>query len=208
MTAEIGLTGNVGAGKSTVARMLARRGAVIIDADALARRATEERDTLARIEAAFGPDLVKEGTLDRAALARRVFEDAEARARLEAIVHPRVDTLRREAAARARLRTPAPVLIVHDVPLLFETGLGAAFDLVVFVDAPLEVRVARVARRSGWEPAEIRRRDAAQMSARRKRTSADVVLWNGGGEAALAARVTQVWPRLRAACGAGRTARG
>lgn len=196
MTAEIGLTGNVGAGKSTAARLLAERGAVIIDADALARQATAEPDTVARIAEAFGEPVAPEGVLDREALAGRVFDDADARARLEAIVHPRVAALRRAAAEAARRRIPPPPLIVHDVPLLFEVGLDAAFDAVVVVDAPLEVRAARAARRSGWDAGEVRRRDAAQMPAEEKRARADVMLDNAGNEASLAAQIDRAWPRL------------
>jgi dephospho-CoA kinase len=201
MPAEIGLTGNIGAGKSTVARLFARRGAVVIDADALASEALAEPETVARIAAAFGEEVAPGGRVDRAALAERVFADEAARRRLEAIVHPRVAALREARAREARARRPAPPLIVHDVPLLFEAGLAEAMDAVVVVDAPLATRVARVASRSGLDPDEIRRRDAAQWPAERKRARADVVLDNAGDEAWLEEQLDRAWPALVAAGG-------
>ena len=199
MSAEIGLTGSIGSGKSTAARLFRERGAVIIDADALAREAMAEPGVVGRIAEAFGDEVVSGGVVDRARLARRVFDDAEARARLEAIVHPRVAELRRTLAAEARAASPAPALIVHDVPLLFEAGLDDAMDVVVVVDAPLDARIARVAARSGLEPEEVRRRERAQMPPAEKRTRADVVLDNAHDVASLARQIDAVWPRLVAA---------
>jgi dephospho-CoA kinase len=201
MPPEIGLTGAIGAGKSTVARLLAERGAEVIDADALARQALEEPATVRRVAAALGPEVVSDGRIDRAAVAAKVFGDAEARRRLEAIVHPRVAALRRARVRAARARRPPPPLLVHDVPLLFETGLDRAMDLVVVVDAPREVRLARARDRMG--AAEMARREAAQWSAARKRAHADVVIDNGGDLADLRARVARAWPRLRDAGGPG-----
>lgn len=199
MPAVIGLTGNIGSGKSTVARLLAERGAVVIDADELAGEALAEPDTVDRIARAFGEETAPEGRVDRAALASRVFDDAEARRRLEAIVHPRVAALREEAERTARARRPPAPLIVHDVPLLFEAGLAEAMDATVVVDAPLATRVARVVARSGLDPDEVRSRDAAQWPAERKRALADVVLDNSGSPGALAAQIDAVWPRLAGA---------
>ena len=196
MPAHIGLTGAIGAGKSTVARLLAEQGAVVIDADALARRALEEAETVDRVAAALGPGVGTEGRLDRAALADRVFDDPDARRRLEAIVHPRVAELR-EARVREALARPAPPpVLVHDVPLLFETGLDREMDLVVVVDAPRRVRRARVATAGRMDAAELSRREAAQWSPARKRAHADVVIDNGGDVSDLRARVARVWPRL------------
>lgn len=199
MPAEIGLTGNIGAGKSTVARLFARRGAVVIDADALAGEALAEPETVARIAAAFGAEVAPAGRVDRAALAERVFDDEAARRRLEAIVHPRVAALRHARAREARGRRPPPALIVHDVPLLFEAGLADEMDAVVVVDAPLATRAARVAARSGLDPDAVRRRDAAQWPAERKRARADVVLDNSGDEAWLEEQLDRAWPTLVAA---------
>lgn len=199
MPAEIGLTGNIGAGKSTAARLFARRGAVVIDADALAGEALAEPETVARIVAAFGDEVAPGGRIDRAKLAERVFDDEAARRRLEAIVHPRVAGLRAARAREARARRPAPALIVHDVPLLFEAGLAEEMDAVVVVDAPLATRVARVATLRGLSPDEVRRRDAAQWPAEAKRARADVVLDNSGDEASLEKQLERAWPTLVAA---------
>jgi len=202
MTAEIGLTGSIGAGKSTVAGLLARRGAVVIDADALARRALEVPEVVRQVRARFGDEVVAGDALNRAALAARVFGDDAARRDLEAIVHPRVRAAAQRAAAAARSRPNPPPLIVHDVPLLFESGRQDRYDAVLLVDAPLEARIARVVARSGWSPDQVRARDAAQMPAARKRELADVVLDNGADLDALEAQVDAVWPRLVAAGGA------
>jgi dephospho-CoA kinase len=196
MTVEIGLTGSIGAGKSTVARLLERRGAVVIDADALARRALEEPEVVGRIRARFGAEVAPGGTVERAALADRVFGDDAARRDLEAIVHPRVRAAAQRASDAARSRPHPPPLIVHDVPLLFESGRPHRYDAVLVVDAPLEARVARVVARSGWTPEQVRARDAAQMPAARKRALADVVIDNGADLQALEAQVDAAWPRL------------
>jgi dephospho-CoA kinase len=198
---RIGLTGSVGAGKSSVARRLAERGALVIDADALARRATEDPEVLARIAAEVGADLVVDGRLDRAATARRVFDDPDARRRLEAIVHPWV---RRAGAAMeaAAVSTAPPPMIVHDVPLLFETGLDADMDATVVVDAPFAARAARLAARSGMDEAAVRARDDAQLDPAEKARRATFVIDNGGDQEALDAAVAELWPRLLEAAGA------
>jgi len=193
---RIGLTGSVGAGKSSVAQRLAERGALVIDADALARRATEDPEVLARIAAELGPDLVVDGRLDRAATARRVFGDADARRRLEAIVHPWVRRAAAATEAAAMAVTTPPPLIVHDVPLLFENGLDAGMDATVVVDAPFEVRAARLAARSGMDEEAVRARDAAQWDPAEKARRATFVVDNGGDESALDAAVAELWPLL------------
>lgn len=196
MTVEIGVTGNIGAGKSTVARGLARRGAYVIDADALAGRALRDEAVVAEIVAVFGRDVAPGGTVDRGALAARVFADDQARRRLEAIVHPRVRAWASEEAARVKASPDAPPVIVHDVPLLFETGLDRHLDLSVLVDAPLETRIARVTERSGLTADQVRARDAAQGSLTSKRERADVVIDNDGDPAALEAQLGELWRRL------------
>ena len=199
MIPQIGLTGNIGSGKSTVARHFAELGAAVIDADALARAATDDPQVLAAIAAELGAELVADGRLDRAATADRVFGDDEARARLNAIVHPWVGR-EREARVVALLASERPPpLIVHDVPLLYEAGLVDAFDAVVVVVAPLELRVRRAAARSDLAPDAVRARDAAQLPLADKAARADHVLDNGGDEAALRAQVAELWPRLVAA---------
>jgi dephospho-CoA kinase len=193
---RVGLTGNIGSGKSTVARLLRERGAAVIDADALARAATEDPDVLARIAASLGEDLVVDGRLDRAATAARVFGDAAALARLNAIVHPWVRARSAERERELSDAVPPPPVIVHDVPLLYENGLDAAMDAVVVVDAPLETRLRRVAERSGVSIDELRARDAAQLPLEEKVARAAF----GGGDAGdlreLRVAVKALWAEL------------
>lgn len=193
---RVGLTGSVGAGKSSVARRLAARGAVVIDADALARRATDDPTVLQRVAAEIGADLVVDGRLDRAATARRVFADLAARRRLEGIVHPWVRAAAAEAEAAAVAAADPPPLIVHDVPLLFENGLDVGMDATVVVQATFATRAARLAARSGWDEGAVRARDAAQLDPGEKARRATFVVANDGDEAALDRAVADLWPRL------------
>lgn len=179
---RLGLTGSIGAGKSTVARLLRGRGFTVLDADEQARAVTADPETLAIIEAGF-PGVVVGGVLDRSALSARVFGQPEALSRLNAIVHPRVRARMAEleaAAVRSGART-----VVQDVPLLFEGGLQTLFGAVILVDAPLELRLERIQNRGGLTRAAALARDAAQMPAEHKRKLADVVLGNVEDEAAL-----------------------
>lgn len=193
---QVGLTGNIGSGKSTVARLFAERGAAVIDADALARRATADPAVLRKIAALFGQDLVADGELDRARLAAVVFADPEARARLNAIIHPWVGLEREARVAALSAQTPPPAVIVHDVPLLFEAGLDAEMDKTIVVDAPLTLRLTRAAERSGLTPDELRTRDAAQLLLAEKVRRADFVLRNDGDMAALRRQVDNLWQKL------------
>ncbi|GGR90091.1 dephospho-CoA kinase [Deinococcus sedimenti] len=172
---RIGLTGSIGAGKSTVATLLRSRGLTVLDADEQARLVTQDPAVLAEIEARF-PGVVVDGTLDRAALAGRVFGDAAALADLNAITHPRVRA--RIAALEAQAAARGERAVVQDVPLLFEGGLEASMDAVIVVDAPLSLRVRRVMERSGLTEAEVLARDARQMPAEQKRQRATVVIEN------------------------------
>jgi len=193
---HVGLTGSIGSGKSSVAKRLRELGAAVLDADALAREATDDAEVLDAIARALGRELVVDGALDRAATARRVFADADARKQLSAIVHPWV---RRAMASRRRAleqAEPPPAVIVEDIPLLYENGLEEGFDAVVVVDAPLELRVRRVAARSGLEPDEVRARDAAQMPLADKVARADYVVDNAGTAAELETRVDALWRTL------------
>ncbi|MCX5790134.1 MAG: dephospho-CoA kinase [Elusimicrobia bacterium] len=172
----IGLTGTLGAGKSTALAELQRLGAATICADELAHRLSAKGGAIARaVRRDFGPGFLRaDGSVDRPALARRVFSDPEARRRLERATHPRI--LRE--ALRLLGRSRAPVAVV-DAPVLFEAGLGGRFDVTVTVSAPRDAALRRLARR-GMSRAESLRRMRAQWPARRKEAAADVVLSNRG----------------------------
>ena len=186
----------MGAGKSTVAAALARRGAAVIDADQLSRRAVEDPVVLERIARELGPDHVRDGRLDRAATARTVFTDPAARRRLEAIVHPWVRAAAATAEAALLRAAPPPPMLVHDVPLLFEAGLDRQMDATVMVHAPLALRRARVEARGG-DPDTVERRDAAQLPIEQKMARADYLIDNGADEHALEAQAAALWTALR-----------
>jgi len=173
---RVGLTGGIGAGKSTVARRLAQRGAVLVDADLVAREVVQPGTPgLAAVIRRFGPGVLSaDGTLDRPALGRIVFADAAARADLNAIVHPLVAARRAELAAAA----PPGAVVVEDVPLLVETGLTPGFHLVVVVHADAAERERRLVAERGMSPADARARIAAQAGDEERRAAADVWLDN------------------------------
>jgi dephospho-CoA kinase len=187
---RVGLTGGIGAGKSAVARELARHGAVVVDADAIAREVVEPGTPgLAAVLAEFGPEVCgADGALDRRKLASIVFADPDARRRLNAIVHPHV--ARRTAELLADV--PPDAVVVHDVPLLTENGLAAQYDLVLVVEAPEDARLARLAER-GIAADDARARMASQASDADRRAVADVVIRNDGTVDDLAAAVDAVW---------------
>ena len=193
---QVGLTGNVGSGKSTVARLFADLGAAVIDADALAREATEDAEVLREITQTFGADLVTDGRLDRARLAAVVFTDPGARKKLNAIVHPWVARERKKQVAALAAQTPPPAVVIHDVPLLFEVGLDAEMDKTVVVDAPIKLRAARASARSNLSEAEVRSRDAAQMPLSEKVRRADFVVDNSGAVGGLEPQVAAIWQAL------------
>ena len=183
----IGLAGGIGAGKSAVARVMAELGCVVSDSDALARAALERDDVRAQLVSWWGDGVVGvDGTVDRGAVARIVFGDEAERLRLEALVHPLVRVSRGEAIERAEAAGARAFVI--DAPLLFEAGLDAECDVVVFVDAPRAVRLARVRQHRGWDEAELARRESAQLGNDEKRRRADVVVAIGE-DAGLASRV-------------------
>jgi dephospho-CoA kinase len=187
---NIGLTGGIGSGKSTVSALLAERGAVIVDADRIAREVVEPGTPgLAAVVSAFGDGVVgPDGGLDRAALAAVVFADAEARARLDGIVHPLV----RARAAEVVAAAPPDAVLVHDIPLLVETGQAGRYELVLVVQAALGTRVARLVAR-GMTEDDARARIAAQATDEQRAAVADVVLDNSGTREELAAQVSRFW---------------
>lgn len=193
---RVGLTGGVASGKSTVAGMLVDLGAVVIDADAIAREVVAGGTPgLAAVVAEFGEELLTEdGELDRPAMGRLVFNDEAARRRLEAIVHPLV--FERYAALEAA--APDGALVVHDIPLLVESGRGEDFDAVVVVDVPRELQVERMLRDRGWTLADAEARIAAQATREQRLAVATHVVENTGTLEQLRARVAEVHAALTA----------
>lgn len=194
----VGLTGNIAAGKSTVARRLTALGATLVDADQLAREAVRpSTPALAAIVGRWGPAvLTPDGHLDRAALRALVFEHPEELHALNAIVHPEVARLREVALGDAR--AAGARVVVCDVPLLFERDLAGDYDVVVLVDAPRALRLERLVHDRGLHEPEAMAMIAAQMPAELKRARADFVLENGGPREALEAQVDALWRALEA----------
>jgi dephospho-CoA kinase len=187
----IGLTGGIGAGKSEVARLLTTYGAVLIDADRIAREVVEPGTAgLAEVVAQFGPGvLTADGALDRATMARLVFGDEGARRRLEAVVHPLVAQRTQELLASV----PPDAVVVHDVPLLVEKGYAPRYDMVVVVEAPEDVRVDRLVQHRGFSAEDARARIAVQATPAERAAVADVVIDNAGTLADLEAQVAELW---------------
>lgn len=191
---NVGLTGGIAAGKSAVARRLAELGAVLIDADAIARAVVEPGTPgLAAIVEAFGEGILGgDGALDRPALGALVFADAKARETLNSIVHPLV----RAEAARLRAEAPEDAVVIQDIPLLVETGQGANFDTVLVVAAPLEERLRRMIQDRGMSEADALARIAAQASDAERAAVADIVIENSGTLEQLRDKVTEIWESL------------
>lgn len=197
----VGLTGNIASGKSTVSAMLAERGAVIVDADLLAREAVRPGSpALTRIVERWGNEVLEaDGSLDRAALRHRVFGDSAELDALNAIVHPEVERLRNDRVAAAR--DAGACVVICDIPLLFEVHLAERFDAIVLVDAPRPLRLERLVRDRGLHEAEAMEMIAAQMPAELKRARSDYVVDNDTDLRTLAARVEGVWRALAAEAG-------
>lgn len=188
---NVGLTGGIAAGKSAVARMLVEHGAVLIDADAIARAVVEPGTPgLAEVVEAFGPGiLAADGSLDRPALGALVFADATAREKLNSIMHPCV----RAEAAKLRAAAPADGVVVQDIPLLVETNQAGSFDVVIVVAAPLDERLRRMVQDRSMAEADARARIAAQATDEQRAAVADVVINNSGSLEELREHVNETW---------------
>ncbi len=190
----VGLTGGIGAGKSEVSRLLVRRGAVLIDADRIAREVVEPGTPgLAAVVEAFGEEILAEdGSLDRPRLGALVFNDPAKLATLNSIVHPLVGARSRELEEAA----PEDAVVVHDVPLLTENGLAPLYDVVIVVDANPGTQLDRLVRLRGMSEEDARARMAAQATREQRRAVADVVIDNDVPLDALERRVEEVWADL------------
>jgi dephospho-CoA kinase len=193
----VGLTGGIGSGKTTVAGMLAARGAVVVDADELSREALEPGTrAFKHVSDLFGEEiLTRDGRIDRAALASVVFGDEEKRRSLESITHPEVFRLLAEAVEKLR---NTDKVVVFDAPLIIETGFHEAVDVLVVVTAPIEQRIERVRRDRGMSEAEAAVRIAAQAAPEARDAAADVLIHNDGDLEELEARVDELWADLEA----------
>jgi dephospho-CoA kinase len=196
---KVGLTGGIGSGKSEVARLLAGHGAVVVDADVLAREAVAPGSAgLDRVVAEFGPDVLNaDGSLDRSKLAQIVFADAERLATLNGIIHPFVRRRSAEIVAAA----PADAVVVEDVPLLVENNLQARYDVVVVVEASPETQIGRLARVRGMSEADSGARMSAQATREQRAAVADVIIDNDGDLGALRAQTDALWERLAGSSG-------
>ena len=194
---SIALTGGIGSGKSTVARLLEAKGAVVVDADAIARESVEPgQPALAEIREAFGPEIIDaDGRLDRARLAEIVFADADALGRLNGITHPRIA----ERSAELLARAPADAVVVYDMPLLVEQGPAAlaGWDRIIVVDCSDDLRLQRLVER-GLDIDDAGRRIAAQATREERLAVADVVIDNTGDLPALEIQVDRLWGEWKA----------
>ncbi len=192
---RVGLTGGIASGKTTVADLLAARGAVIVDADILAREVVEPGTAgLTALRKRFGPAILSpDGRLDRGALARLIFADPAARTAAERIIHPEVRRRAQEIESQAR----AGSVVVHVIPLLVETGQAEAFDAVVVVDVDPDTQVARLRSRNAMSSSDARARIAAQATREERLAAADFVIENEGTRADLESSVDRVWDRLQ-----------
>ncbi|WP_328325508.1 MULTISPECIES: dephospho-CoA kinase [unclassified Streptomyces] len=191
---KVGLTGGIGAGKSEVSRLLVSYGAVLIDADRIAREVVEPGTPgLAAVVEAFGESvLAGDGSLDRPALGSIVFADPDRLATLNSIVHPLVGARSAELEGLAQ----ADSVVIHDVPLLTENGLAPLYDLVIVVDAAPETQLDRLVRLRGMQESEARARMAAQATREQRREIADILIDNDGPLDALEPQVRSVWAQL------------
>lgn len=193
----VGLIGTIGAGKSTVAKILARLGATVIDADQLGHEVLDDEVVKMRIRNRYGETVFgKDGRVSRRMLGSVVFANPQAKADLEAIVHPEI---RRVAIDRmmSAVADPRSTMTIVDAPLLLEAGWRDLVDVVLFVDAPRDQRLARVTQRNGWSAADLTAREAAQWPAERKRAAADVTITNDGTINDLTLQITRALEALK-----------
>ena len=185
----VGLTGGIGAGKSTVAQFFAELGALVIDADQLARMAIERgSDGFADVMLRFGDEVIVNGDIDRKKLAEIVFSDPEARKDLEAIIHPRVQALFAEAVAALDIDD----ILIYEIPLLVETGAAAKFDYIITAESDIELRKARLLKK-GLYISQIEKRMASQATPEAREAIADKVIRNDGDEDSLLRQVENLW---------------
>lgn len=191
---RIGLTGGIGSGKSTVAGMLEARGAVIIDADAIARGLVEPgQPALVALVDEFGESILQpDGSLSRASLASLAFRDPGTTDRLNAIMHPLIA----DESRRLMDSAPSDAVVVYDMPLLVETGQQSLVDMVVVVDVPEEMQVERAVGMRGLDAEDVRRRMAVQATRDQRRAVADVVIENSGSLDETEAQVDRLWRTL------------
>ncbi|MFK7961920.1 MAG: dephospho-CoA kinase [Phycisphaerales bacterium] len=183
----IGIAGGIGSGKSAVARILAEFGCVVSDSDADARAVLDDPEVQKTLADWWGSEvLADDGSVDRGRVAAIVFADPDQRTRLEGLIHPRLHAMREARFAAAPPSTPA---LVIDAPLLFEAGLADQCTTIIFVDVPRDVRLARVVASRGWDPEELDRREASQLSLDEKRARADHAVSNTGELTALRAHL-------------------
>lgn len=192
----VGLVGAIGAGKSAAGRCFAQRGGHVIDADALGHEALRQPEVATALVTLWGEKVLREdGTLDRRAIGRIVFSDPRQRNALEATVFPHIQDRTRAEIAAAQAN-PAVTFVVLDAAVLLEAGWGELVDALVYVDAPRDLRLARLAARSGWDEAELAAREAAQWPAERKKEKATAVVVNDAGRTELQERVDRVLKTL------------
>jgi dephospho-CoA kinase len=192
----IGIIGGIGSGKSFVANLFGELGARVINSDDLVHAVYSREDVKSTLRVWWGDEVFShDGSVDRKAIAKRVFADAEQRRRLEQLVHPLVNQ-QRERMMEAAKDDPAVTAFIWDTPLLVETGLNRLCDAVVFVDAPVQTRLARVASR-GWDEAELVRRENSQMPLDNKRKISDYVISNAADAASARSQVRLVFSRIK-----------
>jgi dephospho-CoA kinase len=185
----VGLTGGIGAGKSTVAELFARLGALVIDADQLARMAIERgSDGFADVMLRFGDEVIVNGDIDRKKLAEIVFSDEQARKDLEAIIHPRVQALFAEAVSDL----DHDDILIYEIPLLVETGAAEKFDYIVTVESDIQLRTERLLKK-GLYISQIEKRMASQATEEARTAVADSVIRNDGDEDSLLRQVENLW---------------